>query len=363
MSGLRHLELQVPGIDLAPDARPQAQTHAPPSIAVVIPSYKVRTHVLDVLARIGPEVRFVYVVDDACPEGSGDLVEERCRDPRVQVVRNPVNLGVGGAVLNGYRRALQDGADIIVKIDGDGQMDPGLIMDFVSPILTGEADYTKGNRFFDLEALSAMPRVRLVGNATLSLLTKLSGGYWDLFDPTNGFTAIHAHVARLLPFEKISNRYFFETDMLFRLNTLRAVVVDVPMQAKYGDEVSSLSISRIVGEFLFKHIRNFAKRIFYNYYLRDLSLASIELPLGLLLLTAGTAFGAYHWGVSIRAGVQSSAGTVMLAALPIIMGVQFLLAFIGYDIASVPKRPIHRRSLARSAASHDVKEPDEGLAR
>ena len=359
MSGLRHLDLPVPAIGLAPEAASQAT----PSIAVVIPSYKVRSHVLDVLARIGPEVRSVYVVDDACPDASGDVVEARCKDPRVHVIRNPVNLGVGGAVLNGYRRALRDGADIIVKIDGDGQMDPGLIMDFVAPIMAGEADYTKGNRFFDLEALSAMPRIRLVGNATLSLLTKLSGGYWDLFDPTNGFTAIHANVARLLPFEKISNRYFFETDMLFRLNTLRAVVVDVPMQAKYGDEVSSLSISRIVGEFLFKHIRNFAKRIFYNYYLRDLSLASIELPLGLLLLTAGTAFGAYHWAVSIRAGVPSSAGTVMLAALPIIMGVQFLLAFIGYDIASVPKRPIHGRSMARSAASHEVKEPDEGPPR
>jgi glycosyltransferase involved in cell wall biosynthesis len=352
MSRLRQPELPFREVILGPDV----ETRTAPSIAVVIPSYKVRSHVLDVLASIGPEVDSIYVVDDACPEASGDLVEERCRDPRVQVVRNPMNLGVGGAVLNGYRRALEGGADIIVKIDGDGQMDPRLIPNFVTPILANEADYTKGNRFFDLEALSVMPRVRLIGNALLSLLTKLSCGYWDLFDPTNGYTAIHANVARLLPFEKISNRYFFETDMLFRLNTLRAVVVDVPMQAKYGDEVSSLSISRIVGEFLFKHIRNFAKRIFYNYYLRDLSLASIELPLGLLLITTGTGFGAYHWSVAIQAGVQTSAGTVMLAALPIIMGMQFLLAFIGYDIASVPKRPIHGRSMARSSAVADIKE-------
>jgi dolichol-phosphate mannosyltransferase len=330
---------------------------AAPAIAVVIPCYKVRRHILEVLARIGPEVSSVYVVDDACPELSGNLVEEQCKDRRVKVIRNPANLGVGGAVLNGYRHAIDDGADVIVKVDGDGQMDPALIPEFVAPILAHEADYTKGNRFFDLEALTAMPRVRLVGNALLSLMTKLSCGYWDLFDPTNGYTAIHANVARLLPFKKISTRYFFETDMLFRLNTVRAVVVDVPMHAVYGDEVSSLSISKIIGEFLLKHLRNFGKRIFYNYYLRDLSLASIELPLGLLMLTAGTLFGAYHWGAAFRAGVPASAGTVMLAALPIIMGVQFLLAFIGYDIASVPKRPLHRRSMATSPTSIiDMKE-------
>ena len=173
-------------------------------------------------------------------------------------------------------------------------------------------------------------------------MTKLSSGYWDLFDPTNGYTAIHADVARHLPFEKISRRYFFETDMLFRLNTLRAVVVDVPMDAKYGDEVSNLKISKIVGEFLFKHVRNFSKRIFYNYYLRDMSLASIELPLGLVLLISGGSFGVYHWINSIQEGVTTPAGTVMLAALPILMGTQLILAFLGYDIANVPRRPFHK---------------------
>jgi hypothetical protein len=257
--------------------------------------------------------------------------------------------------LNGYRHAIRDGADVIVKVDGDGQMDPALIPDFVAPILANEADYTKGNRFFDLEALTEMPPVRLAGNALLSFMTKLSCGYWDLFDPTNGYTAIHSNVARQLPFNKISNSYFFETDMLLRLNTLRAVVVDVPMQARYGDEVSSLNISRVTGEFLFKHVRNFGKRIFYNYYLRDLSLASIELPLGCLLLSGGAAFGTYQWIAAYQAGVQTPAGTVMLAALPIIMGVQFLLAFIGYDIASVPRRPLHRRSTFASNARSDIK--------
>jgi hypothetical protein len=217
-------------------------------------------------------------------------------------------------------------------------MDPRLIPDFTAPILAGEADYAKGNRFFDLEELRAMPKVRLFGNAVLSLMTKLSSGYWDLFDPTNGFTAIHADVARHLPFAKISNRYFFETDILFRLNILRAVVVDVPMDAKYCDEVSNLKISKIMGEFLVKHARNFAKRIFYNYYLRDLSLASIELPLGLLLFMFGVVFGGWHWFHAFREGTFASAGTVMLSALPTLMGLQLVLAFLAFDIASVPRR-------------------------
>src|SRR5690606_32001950 len=150
-------------------------------------------------------------------------------DPRVRVIRHASNLGVGGAVITGYQAAIADGMDILVKLDGDGQMDASLIPDFIEPIINGEADYTKGNRFFDLEELRSMPRIRLIGNAVLSFMTKFSSGYWNLFDPTNGFTALHADVARYLPLSKISKRYFFESDMLFRLNTLRAVVHDIPM--------------------------------------------------------------------------------------------------------------------------------------
>jgi dolichol-phosphate mannosyltransferase len=312
-------------------------------ISVVIPSYKVKAHILGVIEGIGPEIDHIYVVDDCCPEGSGSFVEERNRDPRVRVVRCPVNQGVGGAVMTGYEAAISDGTDIIVKVDGDGQMDPSLIVNFVAPIANGHADYTKGNRFFDLEEIRQMPKIRLFGNAVLSFMTKLSSGYWDLFDPTNGFTAIHADIARHLPTSKISKRYFFETDMLFRLNTLRAVVIDVPMDAKYEDEVSNLKISQVVGEFLVKHARNFGKRIFYNYYLRDMSLASIELPIGLFMIIVGSCFGLSHWFGSLNTGVPTSAGTVMLSALPIILGTQLILAFIGSDIQSVPKQALHIR--------------------
>jgi glycosyltransferase involved in cell wall biosynthesis len=311
-------------------------------IAVVIPSYKVTAHILSVIGAIGPEVWRIYVVDDKCPHGSGSLVSEECHDPRVVVVFHEINHGVGGAMMTGYQKAIEDGADVMVKVDGDGQMDPALIANFVWPIVMGQADYTKGNRFFNLERIREMPTIRLFGNTVLSFMTKLSSGYWNLFDPTNGYTAIHADVARHLPFDKISKRYFFETDMLFRLNTVRAVVVDVPMDARYADEVSNLRISQIAGEFLVKHVRNFSKRLFYNYYLRDLSVASIELPLGLLLITFGVVFGGWHWFMSLRNGIPASAGTVMLSALPNLMGLQLVLAFLNYDISSVPHRPIHQ---------------------
>lgn len=311
-------------------------------IAVVIPSYKVTQHILGIIAAIGSEAQLIYVVDDACPDNSGKLVLSAINDPRIRVLFHSENQGVGGAVMTGYKAAISDGADVIVKLDGDGQMDPSLIMDFVFPIILGQADYTKGNRFYDLEKVRTMPVVRLLGNAVLSLLTKLSSGYWNLFDPTNGYTAIAADVACSLPFNKISNRYFFETDMLFRLNLLRAVVIDVPMSAKYGKEVSNLKISRIIFEFFLKHLRNFYKRILYSYYLRDMSLASVELPIGFLLFMFGLIYGGYNWSNAVHNNISTPAGTVMLSALPVLAGIQFILGFIAFDISNVPKRPLHK---------------------
>lgn len=324
-------------------------------VAVVIPCFRVTPHIVQVVEAIGPEVWRVYVVDDHCPDESGAFLTARCNDPRVHVIRHETNQGVGGAVMTGYQRAIEDGATIVVKLDGDGQMDPSLIPALISPIVADEADYTKGNRFFDLENIRSMPSIRLFGNAVLSFMTKFSCGYWDVFDPTNGFTAIHTDVASHLPFKKISQRYFFETDVLFRLNLLRAVVVDVPMDAKYGDEKSNLRISKVIGEFFIKHARNFGKRIVYNYYLRDLSLASLELPLGLMLFLFGIVYGGWHWFSAAQAGIATPAGTVMLSALPTLMGLQLILAFLAYDIASVPRRPQHKRYFSRAtqAAKRD----------
>lgn len=322
-------------------AAPLATRQRPPRIAVVIPCFRVRDSILDVIAQVPPQIERIHVVDDACPEQSGRHVQAQCNDPRVIVHFNARNLGVGGAVIAGYAAALAEGAEVVVKMDGDGQMDPAALPQLVGPILRGQADYTKGNRFYDLAQIGRMPRLRILGNAVLSFLTKISSGYWDVFDPTNGYTAIHGRVLARLPLRKISQRYFFETDMLFRLNIVRAVVADVPMDARYGAETSNLRITRVLFDFGFKHVRNTFKRIFYNYFLRDLSLASIELVAGSLLMMVGTLMGLWFWGQSARTGVTTSAGSVMLVALQIIVGLQLILGFLAYDIATVPRRPQH----------------------
>ncbi|MDH5527496.1 MAG: glycosyltransferase family 2 protein [Nitrospirota bacterium] len=313
------------------------------SIGVVIPCFRVAAHIQGVIAGIGPEVSRIYVVDDCCPENTGDLVETRVTDPRVRVVRHEANKGVGGAVITGYRQAVTDGIDVVVKLDGDGQMDPKLIPRFVWPLLSGDADYTKGNRFYHPEDVSSMPKVRLFGNSGLSALAKFSTGYWNLLDPTNGYTAIHTRVVRELPLDKLSERYFFETDMLFRLNTIGAVVLDIPMTAVYGDEESNLKVRSAAVEFLWKNLRICIKRILYNYFLRDTSLATFELVGGLGLFLFGITFGAFSWMASIHTGIPATSGTVMLSALPTILGFQLLLNFLGYDAANVPRVPLIKR--------------------
>jgi dolichol-phosphate mannosyltransferase len=311
-------------------------------IAVVIPCYRVKQHILGVIDRIGPEVEKIYVVDDKCPEQSGDFVEMNCLDTRVVVVRNSENQGVGGAVIAGYRAAIADGMEILVKVDGDGQMDPSLIAYLVAPIKAGKADYTKGNRFFSPEALEGMPATRLIGNAGLSFLTKISSGYWDMFDPTNGFTAIHALVADLLPLQKVAKRYFFESDLLFRLSTVRAVVVDIPMFSFYGSETSNMHAGRMFFPFLAKNLTNTWKRILYSYFVRGFSFASFCFFFGLVFLIFGASFGFCIWIKYSFAGVGAPTGTIMLAVLPLIFGFQLFLGFFAADIASVPVRPIHK---------------------
>jgi len=311
-------------------------------VAVVIPCYKVQSFILPLIEQIGQEIDLIYVVDDACPHSTGQYVQEHCQDQRVKVIFHHKNQGVGGAVISGYHQALQDDASIIIKMDGDGQMNPFLIPLLISPIVGGKADYVKGNRFFDLNFLSTMPKIRVFGNAALSLISKVCTGYWNIMDPTNGYTAIHANILYLIPLHKLDKRYFFESDLLFRLSTVRAVVLDVPMRAKYDDEISSLRIGKVVWEFPNKYLTRLLKRIFYTYFLRDFNVGSVELVVGLFLITLGALYGGYNWYYSLTSKVIATSGTVMIAALPIILGFQLLLAAIHYDVMNVPKEPIYR---------------------
>lgn len=310
-------------------------------IAVVIPCFRVKAKILDVIQRVPASISYIIIVDDQCPENSGTWVKENCRDPRLTVVHHPENQGVGGAMVTGYRTALELGASVIVKIDGDGQMAPELIPRFVDPILAGRADYTKGNRFFRRQFLSGMPLIRLFGNMSLSFVTKVVTGYWQLMDPTNGYTAIHARVLSEILTDPLEKRYFFETDMLFRLSALRAVVMDVPMRAVYADERSSLSVRRVLMTWPLKYSQRFLKRLAYNYVLRDFNFGSIAGIVGAVLLFWGTGFGLERWYYFSTHGLAAPSGTVMLAALPILAGIQLVLSALNYDMKNVPHVPIH----------------------
>ncbi|MBR0673829.1 glycosyltransferase family 2 protein [Neoroseomonas soli] len=324
---------------------------------LVVPCYRVTSHILEVLAEVPAWVEGVVCVDDACPQGSGQLILERADDPRLHVLTLPENRGVGGAVLAGYREALQRGARIIVKVDGDGQMDLGQIARLVAPILLGQADYTKGNRFTQTRHLASMPLPRLIGNTMLSFAAKLATGYWNTFDPTNGFTAIEATVARQVLEQPVAQGFFFETDMLCHLGALRAVVRDVPIPARYGEEQSNLRIGAVLRPFTAGLLRNTCRRLLRQYLVRDFPIATLEFLAGAALLGAGVVYGLAQQGADPLGGAASP-GIVMAAALPILIGVQLLLQALHHDTRSMPTEPIHPTLRAMEAIEERLRRSD-----
>jgi glycosyltransferase involved in cell wall biosynthesis len=305
-----------------------------PKIAVVIPCYKVSRHILKVISNIPQEVSTIILVDDQCPEKTGEFVAKNINDPRVTILINSINLGVGGATKAGYLEAIQHHADIIVKLDGDGQMNPEDIPKLTRVITEEKYNYAKGNRFFTIKNVKQMPIVRKFGNLVLSFMSKLSTGYYEIFDPNNGFTAIDSEYLTQLPLDDIDNRYFFESDMLYQLNLLGAKVLDIPLPTIYKDEHSSLSIWQSVIIFPKKHLINFIKRIIYTYYLRDFNIASVQLLVGTIFFWWGSALGLTTWLHNMKNGVSSATGTIMLVGILIITGVQLLLSFLNFDMRS-----------------------------
>jgi dolichol-phosphate mannosyltransferase len=311
-----------------------------PTVAVVVPAYRAAGTIEAVLAGVPGFVRHIVVVND----GSQDRTSETVRsitDSRVVLVEHDQNHGVGAAVMRGYEHARTLGAEIVVKMDADGQMDPEYLLALITPIVVGEADYTKGNRFLHERELRSMPSRRRFGNAGLSFLTKLASGYWSVFDPTNGYTAIHASLVPMLGTLRVAARFFFESSMLLNLSLLRAVVRDVYIPARYPDAKSHLSESRAAVQFPWQLLVGFFRRIRLQYFVRDFTPVSLYLVFGLLLSVFGGIWGAWHWAISIQTNVAATTGTVMIAVLPIIVGVQLLLQAITLDIQSSPTTPIH----------------------
>lgn len=316
-----------------------AGTAPPPRIAIVIPCYDVEQHIAGVIRAIPDRYEPIVAVDD-CSDDRTVAVIEALADPRVVLVRHERNRGVGGAMKTGYDEAMRLGADVCVKMDGDGQMSADDLDPLVAPLLAGAADYAKGNRFVDRRALRAMPALRLLGNALLSFANKAASGYWNMLDVTNGYTAITTRMLRRVVFGQLAERYFFESSMLIELNILGARVADVEMPARYGDERSSLRIGQVVRTFPRLLVRGALRRFYWRYLIQDFGVVSICALLGLPLLLFGIVFGGVHWAHSLRTGGTASAGTVLLAALPILLGVQLLLVALVLDVLSSTTRKV-----------------------
>jgi glycosyltransferase involved in cell wall biosynthesis len=307
-------------------------------VLVVVPAFKTANQILETVTGIRSLGLEVLVVDDACPEGSGEIIgREFAEDRLTNVITHEQNQGVGGAMKTGFAWALENDFEIIVKIDGDGQMDPALVPELIKPLIENNADFSKGNRFESPRMVRQMPFIRLLGNGFLSLFSKISTGYWSVNDPTNGFIAIKKETLAKLEPELLADSYFFESDLLFRLAIVRARISEMPMAAVYGDEKSSLKIMKVLWTFPFLHFRNLIKRIVYNYYIRDWSIGSIELPIGLVLMTWGAWFGLSAFEDARAVGETVTAGQAVATAIGIILGFQLLLSFISHDIQTEPR--------------------------
>jgi dolichol-phosphate mannosyltransferase len=308
-------------------------------VGVIVPAYRVEAEIERVVRGIPRWVDSIIVVEDASPDDTAARVAA-ADDPRVTLLRHATNQGVGGAMKTGLKHALEEGLDIVVKMDGDDQMDPGELPRLLEPLLAGRADLAKGNRYDSLDSLSAMPLVRLAGNAGLTFLVKLASGYWHIFDPANGYVAIRTAALAHIDVDNLPQRYFFESGLMIELGIRRAVVQDVAIPARYGGESSSLSVSRTLLGFPPRLVWGLLRRVFWRYFVHDFSALSVFLLIGTPLLLFGLVYGVDAYAGMLHTGVPATAGQVMLSAMPILLGVQLILQAIVLDVGSVPRDPI-----------------------
>lgn len=306
------------------------------AVHVVIPAYNVAEHIVEVVTTLPPLVDTITVVNDAATDATAQQLAT-LDDPRLRVLTHPVNQGVGGAMVTGFRAVLEAGEGIVVKMDGDGQMDPAALPALLDPLVAGECDYTKGNRFLSSRELEQMPTHRLIGNFVLTFLTKLASGYWNIFDPQNGYLAIPTAVLGKIDLDRLAKRYFFENDMLIHLNIINARARDIDIPARYGAERSSMRISRILITFPSYLFRRYWYRFYQKHVLRNFSPVALFIVTGAPLLLWGLFFGLFTWYHSWTHHTFASTGTVMLSVLPFIVGFELVLQAIVLEIHETPK--------------------------
>ena len=308
-------------------------------IAVIIPCYNVAKHIEKVVCKIPDDINYIIAVND-CSSDETDCIIARLQqeNKRLVYLKHDVNQGVGGAMLTGFKKALELNSDITIKMDGDGQMEHSNIHKLIRLIKEGMADFSKGNRFRDFRALRNMPAFRRFGNLGLSFMIKAASGYWNVFDPTNGFVAIHKETLSTINFNKIHKRYFFESSLLIELYYVNAVIVEVQMKAQYADEKSHLSISKTLFEFPPKLLYAFLRRIVLKYFLFDFNIASLYILFGFPVFLFGAVYGIVKYIKYASTDTPAPTGTVVIPTLLIILGFQLLLSAAKYDVAKYPKR-------------------------
>lgn len=306
------------------------------NIAAVIPAYNEEGFIGDVIESLPEFVDHIIVVDDCSQDNTYD-VAYRINDNRVIVLKTPENQGVGGATVTGYKKALELKSDIVVKMDGDGQMSSEHLPQLLDVIIEDGYEYAKGNRFLKAESLETMPRHRLFGNIILTFMNKLASGQWHIFDPQNGYTAIRADALHSLNLNNIHKGYFFENDMLIQLNLHSFRVKDVSIPAKYGKEQSDIKLLNTIKMFPLLFLKRFFYRIYYKYILSDFSPIALFLIFGLLLFLWGVLLGSYLFIKANITKVDTPLGTVMLVIVPLILGFQLLLQAIVLDIQETKK--------------------------
>jgi dolichol-phosphate mannosyltransferase len=310
-------------------------------ITVVIPCYNVSRHIAEVIKNLPADVTWVIAVNDLSKDNTGNALGEiQKENKKLIVINHEKNQGVGGSMLTGFKKSLELNSDITIKIDGDDQMDSSYIPQLIRPLIENKADYTKGNRFRDFKSLKKMPVVRRIGNLGLSFFIKAASGYWNIFDPNNGFVAISKEMLKTININKIHKRYFFESSMLIELYHVDAVIQEIPMKARYGDEKSSLSVTRALFGFPPKLLKAFIRRIILKYFLFDFNIASVYILFGVPFFLLGSVYGIVNFVKYFNAQIAAPTGTVVIPTLLIILGFQLLLSAISYDVTNFPKRKI-----------------------
>jgi glycosyltransferase involved in cell wall biosynthesis len=303
-------------------------------IAAVVPAYNEETLIAKTVQGLPGFVDIIVVVDDCSTDGTFEAVSS-VQDDRLVVHRLERNLGVGGAVLAGHRIAMDMGADILVVVAGDDQMDPDHIPRLLDPIVDEGYGFTKGNRFYSMASLEGMPRHRVVGNMGLTFVNKAASGYWNIVDPQNGYTAVTREALEMIPFDKIAQRYDFENDLLVWLNIANVRARDVNIPARYGAETSTISLTSFIPRLLRTFFRGFWRRMWYKYMLWSFSPIALLFLLGIVLLGIGTAVGLWATWEAFH-GVSPTAGTTVLSVVPFFCGFVLVVQSLVLDIQATP---------------------------